>query len=130
VESWGGECCKFGRRYPFSNNRALCLCEIFSDGFSGALQRGPRPRSQTLTLKKGPAEGASSSFPNPDLKELAFGLGWRVVRGGAWLLAWVPGTFWALGAWALQQREEAASDSGFVVCRALPSGAGAGSGEG
>lgn len=68
-----------------------------------------------------------SSFPDPELKELDFGPGWQVVLGG-WLLGWALGTFWALGAWALQQREEAASDSGFAVCRALPFGAGPGSG--
>lgn len=53
AESWGGKCCELGRRYTSSNNRALCLCEL-SDGFSRALQRGPCPCSQTLTLKNLP----------------------------------------------------------------------------
>lgn len=66
-------------------------------------------------LGDGPGAGTWSSFPNPDLTELAFRSGWQVEPGG-WLLGWAPGVFWVLGAWALLQREEAARDAGLVVC--------------
>lgn len=62
----------------FSNNQALCLREISSDGFGWALLRGPC--SQTLTLKDLPSGQAGKWY-------------WELG-----LLGWVLGGSWALGA--------------------------------
>lgn len=62
TEVVGWERLKAGDSPRFSNNQALCRCESLSKASAG------------------PTEGPLTLFPNPDLKELGFGLGYGFRR--------------------------------------------------